>query len=262
MIEKTLATQGGVVYYWIAGEGEHTIVFTHGATMDHGLFQNQVPFFSKNYRVITWDAPLHGKSRPYTGFSLQTAADTLTAILDQEQVSAVHLAGQSMGGYICQICAADHPERVKSITAIDSSPIQLAYYSRLDRWLLGLTPSLLKFYPYKTLINMVANQIAITQPAKDYAFAVLSQLSMAEITEIMNQVYTGLIQYDKGTLNCPILIVYGDQDKTGKVIDYSNRWAKNENRLLRVIPHAAHNANMDNPTEFNQAMNDFLLSIV
>ena len=148
MEHKTILGKRGIVHYWVTGAGETCIVFTHGATMDHGLFQYQMDYFSGGYKAISWDVPLHGRSRSYERFSLQNAARELVHILDTEHINQAHLVGQSMGGYIVQIVALDYPDRVLTLTVVDSSPIQPSYYSVIDNWLLSITPTLLRFYPY------------------------------------------------------------------------------------------------------------------
>ena len=80
---KSFNTDSGSVHYWIAGEGDQAIVFTHGATMDHGMFLDQMDHFAKNYRAITWDVPAHGLSRPYQDFSLMAAARGPSMCVDQ-----------------------------------------------------------------------------------------------------------------------------------------------------------------------------------
>jgi pimeloyl-ACP methyl ester carboxylesterase len=130
----------------------------------------------------------------------------------------------------------------------------------MDRWLLSITPALLRMYPYNYLINLIAKQIAIRPSAQEYALETLKNLSKGEIADIMMAVYTGLLDYEEDIrLDCPVLIAYGEKDKTGKVISYSIRWAAEENRELLVIPNAAHNANMDNPEAFNELLKDFLV---
>lgn len=258
MEHKTITNERGTIHYWTEGDGNTGLVFTHGATMDHGLFEFQFNKFDHDYKVIAWDVPCHGSSRPYSDFSLQNSADDLHSLLIAENINKAHLVGQSMGGYICQIVAADHPELISSVTTVGSSPIQLAYYSRLDRWLLSITPMLLRFYNFKSLIKLMSDQIALTANAKKYALRTLSGLTKAEVIHIMGAVYRGLMEYDKDTLACPVLISYGDKDITGKVKEYCDRWAREENRPLKVISNAAHNANMDNPDEFNQILIEFL----
>ena len=259
MDHKQLNGKRGVVHYWTAGKGPQALFFTHGATMDHGLFEYQVAYFSKNYKVINWDVPLHGLSRPYEDFSLGNSAEDLVRILDAEGIPKAHLVGQSMGGYISQIAAFKYPERVSTLTAIGSSPVQLSYYSRMDRWLLSITPFLLRFYPYNYLIKTIAEQIAVDPSAKAYALATLKTYTKAEIADIMMAVYTGLLDYGEDIrLTCPVLVVYGKEDNTGKVRSYSIRWAEEERRELKVISIAAHNANMDNPEDFNEILEGFI----
>lgn len=249
----------GSVHYWIAGQGEKCIVFTHGATMDHGLFQYQVEHFASQFKVIVWDVPMHGCSRPYDGFTLQKAAQELIGILDAESVNKAHLVGQSMGGYIGQLVARDYPERVESLIIVDSSPMQPFYYSKLDNWLLAITPSLLRLYPYKFLISAIAKSIAVREVSQQYALETLKGYSKTEIADIMSTVYQGVQDYQQEeALPVPILIVYGEADRSGKVQTYSKQWAEKEGRSLRVISQASHNSNMDNPDEFNQIVDEFL----
>jgi pimeloyl-ACP methyl ester carboxylesterase len=259
MEHKTLTSQHGTVHYWVSGRGADCITFTHGATMDHGMFAPQVEYFGERYKTITWDVPGHGLSRPYRGFSLQEAAHRLVEILDAEAINASHLVGQSMGGFIIQAAARQAPDRVCTLTTIGSSPIQPAYYSALDNWLLSITPAILRLYPYNYLLNTIAKGIALTGHAREYALETLQGYSKNEIADIMGTVYTGLQAYREDfRLPVPVLITYGDTDRTGKVRAYCDRWAASEERPLEVIPESAHNANMDNPAAFNEILADFL----
>ena len=247
------------VHYWVKGIGNDCVVFTHGATMDHGLFQDQIETFSGQYNVIVWDVPMHGRSRPYEGFTIESAAKELIDILDLEEVEKAHLVGQSMGGYISQYVVRNHPKRVMSLTAVDSSPLQPSYYSAMDNWLLSITPPILRLYPYNSLINTIAKQIAIRVKSQTYALETLKKYSKSEIADIMGAVYRGVQEYQQEVvLPVPILIIYGDSDRIGKVQTYCRQWAEREKRPLQIIPNASHNSNMDNPGEFNRILGEFL----
>jgi pimeloyl-ACP methyl ester carboxylesterase len=259
MQHKTLSSDGGTLHYWIDGEGDEAILFTHGATLDHGLYRHQMEHFAADYRVITWDAPLHGRSRPYESFSLTVAADELVRILDAEGLDSAHLVGQSMGGYVSQLVALHQPGRVRKLTMVGSAPIRPSYYSRPDRWLLTVVASLMSLYPYRALVETVANLIAVPGPSRDYVRETLGRLTRGEIGHISGQVYKGLLACDVDTpLPHPLLITHGEADRTGKVQSYNRRWAEREKRELHIIPDAAHNANMDNPAAFNRILEDFL----
>ena len=81
---------------------------------------------SEGYFVIRYDHRDVGKSslidyktNPYT---LNDLASDALAILDAYQVQKAHVVGMSMGGYIAQILAIDHPERLYSLVSLMSSP--------------------------------------------------------------------------------------------------------------------------------------------
>ncbi len=86
MQHKTIFAQGGTVHYWVA-RNENTsdcIVFTHGVTADHTMFEKQIPYFSDNYTILLWDVPMHGLSKPYQKFAYRDTAEILHSILQKE----------------------------------------------------------------------------------------------------------------------------------------------------------------------------------
>ena len=215
MEHKIKSGEHGSVHYWVNGQGNYCIIFTHGAAMDHGLFQHQIEYFAQKYRVIVWDVPGHGLSKPYVAFSLPRAASELIGILNREKVEKAHLVGQSMGGYIVQIAARDHPERVMSLTAVGSAPIQPSYYTALDIWLFSIVPHLLRLVPYGRLIKTIAKQIAIKETSQAYAIEALKGLSKTEISEVMGAVYRGVKRYQHdGVLPVSLQIIFGDADRS------------------------------------------------
>ena len=48
-------------------------------------------------------------------------------MLDGYDFAAAHIVGMSMGGMIAQLTALDHPQRVLSLTAISTSPVEVGY---------------------------------------------------------------------------------------------------------------------------------------
>ncbi|WP_245650303.1 alpha/beta fold hydrolase [Millisia brevis] len=58
---------------------------------------------------------------PYT---LADMADDTVGLFDALDLDRVHLIGESMGGMIAQIVAAEHPERIRSLGIVHSSTLQ------------------------------------------------------------------------------------------------------------------------------------------
>lgn len=59
---------------------------------------------------------------PMPAYQLDDLADDAVGLLDALNISAAHIVGASMGGYIAQLVAISHPERTLSLTSIMSGP--------------------------------------------------------------------------------------------------------------------------------------------
>ncbi|OWV87747.1 acetyltransferase [Rhizobium sp. R635] len=77
--------------------------------------------------VIRYDQRDTGLSTCYPpgepGYSFSDLADDAIAVLDGYGIEAAHLVGMSMGGFLAQEAALRHPRRVRTLTAISSSPL-------------------------------------------------------------------------------------------------------------------------------------------
>ena len=103
MMEKSVSSERGRTVYWVEKtDSPLTLVFLPGLTANHHLFDRQVEAFSGQYSLLIWDAPAHGKSRPYRDFTYPHAARELKRILDAEGIRRAVLIGQSAGGFVAQ----------------------------------------------------------------------------------------------------------------------------------------------------------------
>ncbi|WP_328805171.1 alpha/beta fold hydrolase [Paenibacillus albicereus] len=75
--------------------------------------------------VIRYDNRDTGRSSSWplgtAGYSLTDMADDAMRVLDAYGIEKAHLAGMSLGGYLSQLAALRHPERVLSLTLLASS---------------------------------------------------------------------------------------------------------------------------------------------
>lgn len=77
----------------------------------------------RGFRVIRFDNRDVGKSTWMEGeYSLDDMAADAAALLDALAIPAAHIVGASMGGFIAQLVALNHPEHVLTLTSIMSGP--------------------------------------------------------------------------------------------------------------------------------------------
>jgi pimeloyl-ACP methyl ester carboxylesterase len=77
----------------------------------------------RGFRVIRFDNRDVGMSTWMEGeYTLDDMAADAAALLDALGVPAAHIVGASMGGFIAQLVALNHPDHVLSLTSIMSGP--------------------------------------------------------------------------------------------------------------------------------------------
>ena len=260
MQQAILECEKGAIYYWHTDIDcdKRTIFLLHGLTANHTMFDKQIEFFSGEYNVIVWDAPAHGKSRPYSCFSYENAVGVMLQILNTLQIKEVVLIGQSMGGYIAQSFILRHPDMVIGFVSIDSTPFG-NYYSKSDIWWLKQIEWMCKPFSEKMLKVSMAKQNAVTKAGRDNMLEMVSDYERAELCHLMGIGYAGFLDDNKELqILCPLLLLVGEKDNTGKVKQYNKEWSKRTGIEITWIPNAAHNSNVDNPDFVNHCIGAFL----
>lgn len=110
-----VSTDAGQVYAYTAGEAlrEHapSIVFIHGAAMDHTIWTLFARFYAKaGYNVASLDLPGHGYSGGQPLATIESAAACVLEVVDQMQLRSVAFVGHSMGSLIALEAAAQLPD--------------------------------------------------------------------------------------------------------------------------------------------------------
>lgn len=264
MEHKHILTPNGTVHYWInrSETSADCIVFTHGVTADHTMFEKQMDYFCDKYTIILWDVPMHGLSRPYKNFSYHNTAELLHTILQKESIEKVFLVGMSMGGYPSQHFGILYPDMVKGFVALDTTPLGLQYYSKSDLWWLNHIAPMAKWFPESLLRISMAWSISKTKYSYKKMMSILQPFSKTEIIEQMRVAYEFFSQENKdASFAFPVLILAGDKDTTGKVKLYCKKWSENTGYPLHWIKNSRHFSNGDNPEQVNREIELFISDI-
>lgn len=99
-----------------------TIMLVHGFARSGEFWFNMVPYLARFFRVICPDLRGLGRSVPLpdpaSSLNAATYGKDLIAVADHAGVDAFHLVGESIGGAISLIFAAEHPERVRTLSVL------------------------------------------------------------------------------------------------------------------------------------------------
>lgn len=262
MTEKHITTKQGNVYYWVSeawDKEKDTMFFFPGLTADHTMFESQFEYFSKWYNLIAWDAPCHGKSRPYEEFSFDHTSDAILQILEENDMEDMIAIGQSLGGYYIQAFTLRHPRKVKAFVGIGTTPYGEIYYSKLDKFWLRQVEWMAMCCPLRWMKKAAAKQATCTEAGYQNMMSMTVVYGKREYSHLMQIAYAEFLQDNRDfDIPCPVLITYGERDKVGKVKQYCRMWHKQTKFPLVVIKDAGHNANVDNPQATNEIIERFL----
>ena len=259
LTEDILDRKGCLIHYWTGGKADApVVVFTHGATIDHHEWDANLPHVSEHFRVLAWDLPGHGFSRPGQ-FHLAEAEADLLALLDQLAIQKAIFVGHSMGGNLHQEMAFHHPERVAKLVMLDCTWNFMALTAS-DRFWLKLADPIFKLYPYKTLIDQSVKVSATSTESQEVLRKAMQQMSKEEYVQVLMDATLCLRYEPDYKIKQPLLLMMGDKEATGNIRKAMPLWAKHEGVDLVIIPNARHAANLDQPELFLKHLLDFLLS--
>lgn len=110
------------ISYRIKGSGP-TLVMLHGFLMSSatwGVFLEQLSF---SYQVVAPDFPGHGISEfiPPSN-SMDSMADSVAKILEEEKIESFFLLGHSMGAYVALSFFERYPEKIVKLLLLNSHP--------------------------------------------------------------------------------------------------------------------------------------------
>lgn len=118
----TQSSDGTRIHYEIHGAGDPVLLIMGLGSNAYG-WHRTIPWLSERYRVIAFDNRGTGRSDiPAGAYSIAQMAADAGAVLDAAGERTAHVCGASLGGMIAQGFAAAHPERLRSLVLICTTP--------------------------------------------------------------------------------------------------------------------------------------------
>ena len=251
MVRKTIDVDGNRVVYFAGGKGERTIVLVHGVNDQAGTWVSVIPALMKDSRVIAIDLPGHGESAPAAGpLPMVLLVKALQTVIDHESAEKpVVLVGNSMGGWVSMLYAADHPTRVSRLVLEDASGMS---------WDLSHVPLFPK--NREEALKLLRLVHGPDTPIADYLIdAVLKDAAtMPQARVLQAGVIFAVVDTRLKDITMPVTIIWGANDGL-LPIAYAEALQKHlPGSTLHVIDKAAHIPHRQAPAEFTRLLREAL----
>ncbi len=103
------------LYYELHGQGP-AVLMIQGLGFSSKFWARQIPALAPHFQVVVFDNRGAGQSdKPKEPYTIGLMAQDAVGLLDHLGIAKAHVIGASMGGYIAQVLAVNHPERVEKL---------------------------------------------------------------------------------------------------------------------------------------------------
>lgn len=247
------------IHYEIYGNGP-PLLLIHGLGSSSRDWEKQVPFFEKNYQVMTLDLRGHGRSeKPPGPYSIKMFVEDAVALIRALDVAPLHVVGISMGGMVAFELAVHCPELLRSLTIVNSYPEM-----RVES--LGEHLQVWRRFLFLELLGTRGTGILLGR----HLFPKPEQRKLREIfvkrwaendknayRESLRAIINWDVEAHLSEIACPVLVVASDKDYM-PLEEKQAYTTKIPNAKLVVIEDARHAVTAERPEKFNEVLGDFL----
>jgi 3-oxoadipate enol-lactonase len=252
-----LRTAGSVRYY-TGGAGE-PLLLLHGLAGSTRNWVELLPDLLQRYRVVAVDLPGHaGSGRLPRGSSTNDFAAVAAAVLEQEGLGPVLVAGHSFGGLVAIRLAQSRPELVRGLLLV--SPAGIASATRVARAIVLASTTIRPgrmVAPFRHRYGgrawyrravfrpwFVSDAVALTPSA---TLGLLdAQSEHGDTKSAARAMVADDPRRDLGGISCPTIVLWGARDAqlpVGNGIEYARRLGAK----LRIVADCGHLVIVERP---------------
>ncbi|MGH7632259.1 MAG: alpha/beta fold hydrolase [Gemmatimonadaceae bacterium] len=236
------------------------------------MFQAVVPVLATRFRVYALDYPGHGHSEaPGADYSADFFAASVAGFLDRLKIEGAILAGESIGGTIALMLAAQRNPRVRGVVAVNPYDYDLGRGLRRSSVLANLFVGMMgvpliggamgHIQPYPAVKRILQGGVY----RKDaFPPGLLRELHAAGSRPGHARAFVQLVRQSSGweqaratygNIVLPVLLLYGDHDWSRDAEREADHRAIADSRI-RIVKNAGHFLALDAPGAFVQAVVD------
>jgi 3-oxoadipate enol-lactonase len=249
---------GVQLYYESHGSGP-ALVLAHGAGGNHLSWWQQVPYFARDFRCITFDHRAFGRSLDGEGEARRGRTafhEDLRELLDYLGVDEARIVAQSMGGRTAVGFSLRNPGRCRALVlagttggAVDDGVRELQDAHRES-----------EVGRLSLMERAVSPELRERAAELDFLYRSIAKLNPPRPKDFLAPIpgYRGSSAGRLADADFPVMFVVGEYDAITppEIIERCNRAVPGSRYAL--IPGSGHSAYFERPHEFNRVVMEFL----
>ena len=238
-----------------------SIVFVHGAGMDHTVWTPFARHFARHGRnVVAVDLPGHGRSAGAPLESIEEISDWLILLLDALAITRAAIVGHSLGSIVALDAAARHPERVRAIALVGTTAPMPVSQAILD----AAAADAPEAFHMLTEFGFSRRHLygGSSNPGMWMVGASL-RLQQRSAPGVLHADMNACNNYDSGLqraaqVSCPVLVVAGDGDRLTPLRGAQPLLAALPSPVVRVLRGSGHSLMSEAPNALLAALRALL----
>ena len=251
---------GVAIHYEVTGDGP-PLLFLHGLGSSGRDWERQVPHFSQSRRVITPDFRGHGASaKPPGPYSIAQFASDTAGLIRHLGLDEVDVVGISLGGMVGFQLAADSPELLQRLVAVNAIPtFEITRFSqRIEVW---MRFAITRLMGMEKMGKVLANRLFVDPDQSEERATLVTRWAENDkraYRDAMKAIvrWPGVIEELAG-VDKAILFLASEHDYV-KVSTKRPFVDAIPGATLQVIEGARHAVPVERPDEFNRVVDQFL----
>jgi non-heme chloroperoxidase len=190
------------------------VVFLHGVTDSWLSFGGVLPHLPASMRCLPISQRGHGRSsRPEHGYRFVDFSEDVAQFLDALDIPSAILVGHSMGSYVAQRFAIDHPDRVRGLVLVGTFPRLRGNAGVRELWDTAISTMSDPVDPVLALEFQLSTLARPIPPASLDAFV---EESLKVPARVWRATFAEFLEADFSSelprIGAPTLILWGDRD--------------------------------------------------
>jgi len=262
-MEKKLPYREEKVCYRDLGRGK-PVMFIHGFAEDGTIWNHQLNYLEKKFRMLVPDIPGSGLSSGKGSelSSIEDYAECLKAILDAEKIKDCVMIGHSMGGYIMLAFAEKYPGYLKGMGLFHSTAYADSEEKKTAR---RKSIDLIRQYGSAAFLEQSIPNLFSEYFQKQHSNEVVSLINRYANfkSETLVSYYEAMIRRPDRTsvlktFSKPVLFIIGACDKAVPLEQSLEQCHLPQLSYIHIFENTAHMGMLENKDQSNHIVENFL----